>query len=92
MESLLISFKDVLSEIARSKGQKTESYHQALQHIQKQSRQEGIDAALKHVTKDGETIELDALLLCDRKGAGQQLAAQAGKTPQHSQYQKPCPS
>lgn len=47
--------------------------------MQKQSRSEGIDAALKHVTKDGKRIVLDALLLCDRKGAGQQLAAQAGK-------------
>ena len=46
--------------------------------MHKKSREEGIDAALHHATNDGQTIELDALLLCDRKGAGQQLAAQAG--------------
>lgn len=49
-----------------------------MSYIQKKSRKEGIDAALKHVTEDGQTIEFDALLLCDRKGVGQQMAAQAG--------------
>ncbi len=70
--------KDNLRETAQTRGTKTESYHQALKYIRRKSREEGIDAALKHVDKDGQTIELDALLLCDRKGAGQQLAAQAG--------------
>ena len=44
-------------------------------------------------------IELDALLLCDRKGAGQQLAAQAGKSsfatvsnPQHTHDYQATPS
>lgn len=30
------------------------------------------------VAEDGQVVELDALLLCDRKGVGQQMAAQAG--------------
>ena len=41
------------------------------------SRTEGIDAALKVSVDDG-VAELDALLIFDRKGAGQQMAAQAG--------------
>ena len=33
---------------------------------------------MKYVDDEGQTREFDALLLCDRLGAGQQLAAQAG--------------
>ena len=57
----------------------TEVYFEALSYIRQKTREEGIDAALKHTTKSGEVIELDALLLCDRMGVGQQLAAQAGR-------------
>ena len=57
----------------------TEEYFKALSYIRRKIREEGIDAALKHTTESGEVIELDALLLCDRKGVGQQLAAQAGR-------------
>ena len=50
--------------------------------IQKQTRENGIDAALKHayVDEDGEEKEevLDALLFCDIKMAGTCIAAQAG--------------
>lgn len=64
--------------IASGKGQRDATYLQALEYTRRKSRAEGIDGALKHVTVDGRTVEFDALLLCDRKGAGQQLAAQAG--------------
>jgi amidase len=50
----------------------------ALNHIQTQCREHGVDAALNHIAADGKTIKLDALLLCDRLGPGQQIAAQAG--------------
>lgn len=70
-----------MRDVAATKGKQTETYHKALSHIQHTCRDMGIDAALQHVTCNGETIELDALLLCDRLGAGQQIAAQAGWHP-----------
>ena len=51
---------------------------QALEYTQTKSRAEGIDAALSYTASDGQDIQLDALLLCDRKRPGQQIAAQAG--------------
>lgn len=60
---------DNLIEIMESKGRKDATYHAALHHIRKQTRENGIDAALS---------EVDALLFCDRRGIGQQYAAQAG--------------
>lgn len=44
--------------------------------MQKQCRDNGIDAAL-NPTIDGKKVSLDALLFCDVRGAGQQIAAQA---------------
>lgn len=44
--------------------------------MQKQCRENGIDAAL-HPTVNGKRQSLDALLFCDVRGAGQQIAAQA---------------
>lgn len=70
--------QDNLRLIAESQGVEDETYQQALRHIQTKCRDEGIDAALTLSTEDGKTVQLDALLLCDRKGAGQQIAAQAG--------------
>lgn len=55
-----------------------EAYLRALEYIQHQCRTQGIDAALRSGIEDDGRAEFDALLLCDRKGAGQQLAAQAG--------------
>ncbi|KAL8701884.1 MAG: hypothetical protein Q9201_004670 [Fulgogasparrea decipioides] len=72
------SGQDNLREIAATRGEKDKTYQEALEYIQNTSRKKGIDAALKPVNRDNETIELDALLICDRKGAGQMLAAQAG--------------
>ncbi|KAL8719089.1 MAG: hypothetical protein Q9181_008108, partial [Wetmoreana brouardii] len=72
------SGQDDLREIVATRGEKNKTYHEALKYIQDTSRKQGIDAALRSVTSDNETIELDALLICDRKGAGQMLAAQAG--------------
>ena len=60
---------DNLIEIVETKGQEDDKYHTALEHIHKQTRENGIDAAVRGV---------DALLFCDRKGIGQQYAAQAG--------------
>ena len=59
-------------------GREDETYHKALDYIHQKTRAEGIDSALQHVSSSGEAFEFDALLLCDRKGVGQQLAAQAG--------------
>lgn len=68
-----------LLEMIRAKGIKDDTYHAALAHIHTQTRQNGIDAALQYRDpKTGATSELDALLFCDRKGVGQQYAAQAG--------------
>ena len=55
------------------------TYHKALQHTQYQCRDRGIDVALQYNRTGSDGSEFDALLLCDHKGAGQQLAAQAGK-------------
>ncbi|KAH9908520.1 amidase [Xylariomycetidae sp. FL2044] len=60
-------------EVAASKGIKDSTYQSALAHIQKQTRENGIDAALSY-----RGARLDALLFCDRRGIGQQYAAQAG--------------
>lgn len=65
--------------IAATKGEKTETYHKALKYVRDTCREQGIDAALKQTLTNGDTIELDALLLCDRLGAGQELAAEAGQ-------------
>ena len=62
-----------------SGGVEDETYTKALASIQQQSREEGFDAAIRHESASGETFELDALLIFDIKGAGMQLAAQAGQ-------------
>ncbi|KAI9694145.1 MAG: hypothetical protein M1822_003416 [Bathelium mastoideum] len=72
------SGQDNLEEIVDCKGLKDATYHNALQFIRKKSRDDGIDAALRHRTAEGEVIILDALILSDRKGVGQQMSAQAG--------------
>ncbi|KAF2152653.1 amidase signature enzyme [Myriangium duriaei CBS 260.36] len=73
------SGQDKFLEIIESKGTKDETYQAALGHIHKQTRENGIDAALTYKDPDtGKTIQLDGILFCDRKGIGQQYAAQAG--------------
>lgn len=65
-------------EVLATKGIKDGNYYAALSHIRKQCRENGIDAALRYKDqKTGKKAELDALLFCDIKGAGQQIAAQA---------------
>jgi hypothetical protein len=76
---LTIRTKDILEKIAEHGGKKNQDYYDALSYIQRKTRDEGIDAALKHVTENGEEIQLDALILCDRRLVGQQIAAQAGQ-------------
>jgi len=71
--------QNLLREVAQSQGERNETYHHALKYTQNKCRTEGIDAALKYTADDG-LREFDALLLCDRLGPGQQLAAQAGKS------------
>lgn len=70
-----------------TKGVKDETYYAALKHIQTQCRQYGIDAALgwprnSRLTTDSDGAAdgeaLDALLFCDVKAWGFQIAAQAG--------------
>ncbi|KAI1120442.1 amidase [Nemania abortiva] len=70
--------QDIFEKILAHKGTRDQDYYDALEYTRKTTRAEGIDAALKHVTVDGKTVELDGLILCDRRLVGQQLAAQAG--------------
>ena len=67
--------QDLFRKCVDTKGVKDETYHAALNHIQSQCREHGIDAALKN---PGSPDTLDALLFCDIKMAGQCIAAQAG--------------
>ncbi|KIX05563.1 uncharacterized protein Z518_06435 [Rhinocladiella mackenziei CBS 650.93] len=67
-----------------TKGIKDKTYYAALKHIQSQCRENGIDAALRcppehrrSGSADAEEL-LDALLFCDVKAGGIQIAAQAG--------------
>lgn len=83
-EKCLFILQYNLRKIASSHGRKDATYLGALDHTRTKCRTEGIDAALKHVTAEGQSIEFDALLLCDRKGPRQQLAAQAGDDSQLS--------
>ena len=69
--------QDNLHEIAETNGFEGVNYLTALCHIRTQTRQNGIDKALRCNTGNG-IEELDALLLLDQLGIGQQLAAQAG--------------
>ncbi|EXJ83069.1 hypothetical protein A1O1_06687 [Capronia coronata CBS 617.96] len=72
-----------------TKGIRDETYYAALKHIQFQCRENGIDAALRCPPEhrqatilgcEDQTEEelLDALLFCDVKAGGIQIAAQAG--------------
>ena len=70
-----------------TKGIKDKTYYAALKHIQTQCRENGIDAALvcpperrrKRTSEQESQAELlDALLFCDVKAGGIQIAAQAG--------------
>lgn len=73
-----VSGQDNFHEIVATKGKKDATYNAALKHVHHMCREQGIDAALNHTTPDGKDVELDALILCDHKGTGQQIAAQAG--------------
>ncbi|CAN8096111.1 unnamed protein product [Discula destructiva] len=68
-------------DIVEARGQQDDTYRAALAHIRKQTRDNGIEAALACETESGRNSAcgpLDALLFCDRRGIGQQYAAQAG--------------
>jgi amidase len=68
-----------LLEMLEQRGVKDETYYKALKHIQYQTRQNGIDAALSYLhPSTGVTSQLDTLIFCDRRHIGQQYAAQAG--------------
>lgn len=71
----------------KTKGIKDRTYYAALHHIQSQCRENGIDAALQDHSLETSQMEnqwdypeqlLDALLFCDVKAGGIQIAAQAG--------------
>lgn len=68
------SGQDNFREIVQAHGEENETYRNALEYTKRKCRSEGIDAALK----DGDNV-FDTFLLFDCKGAGQQIAAQAGK-------------
>ena len=73
------SGQDNLLEVAASKGSQNSTYQSALVHTHRQTRENGIDAALTyHDPGTNQTRELDALLISDGFGIGQQYAAQAG--------------
>lgn len=65
-------------ELIERKGCRNGTYYAALEHIRRQTREKGLDAALCYASPSGEAISLDALLFCDRRGIGQQYAVQAG--------------
>ena len=65
-------------ECVETKGIKTPAYHAALKHITSQCRENGIDAALTNRRPHNKPATLDALLFCDVKRGGIQIAAQAG--------------
>ena len=67
--------QDLFRKCVATKGIKDETYYAALDHIQSQCRENGIDAALQ---RPDSPATLDALLFCDIKMAGQCIAAQAG--------------
>lgn len=69
---------DILWKVAAHRGKKHQTYHDTLAYIRQKTREEGIDGAPKHKTENGKEIQLDTLLLCDRRLVGQQIAAQAG--------------
>jgi len=73
---ILTTYQDNFREVVEAKGIKSPAYYSAFAHMRKQCRENGIDAAL-HPTVNGKKISLDALLFCDVRGAGQQIAAQA---------------
>ncbi|OQU98275.1 hypothetical protein CLAIMM_04084 [Cladophialophora immunda] len=89
-EADLPAFPDgqiLFRKCVETKGIKDKTYYAALKHIQYQCRDNGIDAALKCPSSErrpqsageGEEVELlDALLFCDVKAGGIQIAAQAG--------------
>lgn len=81
------------AEIVAAKGKEDATYQAALAHIRRQTRENGIDAALRSGYGGTDTLdqtekedtaplppeqELDGLLFFDRRGIGQQYAAQAG--------------
>lgn len=68
----------LFEQCVETKGIKTPTYHAALKHITSQCREHGIDAALNHTDHTGNERQLDALLFCDVKRGGIQIAAQAG--------------
>lgn len=72
----------LFEDCVKTKGIKTPEYHAALKHITSQCRENGIDAALRlnrHRDFSASRDEtLDALLFCDVKRSGIQIAAQAG--------------
>ena len=70
--------QDNFHKIVEHGGHVDETYQAALRYLHQKSRDEGIDSALKVRSKDGSFVELDALIMCDRRGVGQQMAAQAG--------------
>ncbi|KAL8668968.1 MAG: hypothetical protein Q9168_006423 [Polycauliona sp. 1 TL-2023] len=72
------SGQDNLQEVVNSQGVEDDTYLEALRSTRYKCRDQGIDAALQYKVDGSSTAEFDALILCDRKGAGQQLAAQAG--------------
>ena len=77
------SGQDNFEEIVKCKGLKDATYGKALDYIRRKSQEEGINAALRYRRDDGKIDELDALLMCDKKAVGQQIAAQAGKRVNH---------
>ena len=71
--------QDLFWDCVETQGIEDEVYEKALKWIRKQTRERGIDAALRHHTIDsGKEEILDAWLFCDIKMGGTCIAAQAG--------------
>jgi amidase len=71
--------QDLFWECVQTQGIEDDTYKSALKWIRKQTRERGIDAALRHqATSSSKEEYLDALLFCDIKMGGTCIAAQAG--------------
>ena len=71
--------QDLFWDCVKTQGVEDEAYEKALKWITKQTRERGIDVALRHRNVDnGKEETLDALLFCDIKLGGTCIAAQAG--------------
>ena len=70
--------KTVSCEIFEAASLEDGTYQQALHQRHESCRAQSINKILKYRTEEDPTIQWDGLLICDWKGARQQIPAQTG--------------